>query len=241
MPKMLKRLWDLSEYRVCADGGANRLYECTVGGLVFGDNNGVVNNDCKKSTSLSFNPDIIMGDLDSISCEVQEYYKRFGIPIVKDANQDNSDLEKCVDHILAIHKAKQQSTTSNNTTNKFPNLLIYGSFGGRLDQSMSQIHCLFTYNENFKKCLVTSETSLCFLLSPSTNNVIEVNRDVEGTTCGLIPVNGKTKITTSGLKWDVDGVTGFGGLVSTSNKVEAGDGIVTVKCDNYILWTTALL
>uniref|UniRef100_A0A0E0PLI6 Thiamine pyrophosphokinase n=1 Tax=Oryza rufipogon TaxID=4529 RepID=A0A0E0PLI6_ORYRU len=55
--------------RVCADGGANRVYK----------------------------PDVIKGDLDSVRPEVKEYYSNMGTQIVDESHdQDTTDLHKCV-------------------------------------------------------------------------------------------------------------------------------------------------
>jgi len=53
------RLWDATSYRVCADGGANQLYDATVGdGVEPEPNDG--------RGGRTFVPDVIRGDLDSL-------------------------------------------------------------------------------------------------------------------------------------------------------------------------------
>lgn len=56
--KLLPRLWASSHIRICADGGANRLYY----GLSSED----------KKTCI---PNFIVGDLDSLEDNVESYYK----------------------------------------------------------------------------------------------------------------------------------------------------------------------
>lgn len=56
---LVTKLYKDCEYMICADGGANRLYD--------------VNKDIK--------PDLIIGDLDSIRQDVKEHYSKLGVPI----------------------------------------------------------------------------------------------------------------------------------------------------------------
>ena len=59
-----------SEYIVCADGGANH------------------------ARRLGITPDIIIGDLDSITASTKNYFKK--IPLVLVADQYSTDLEKAI-------------------------------------------------------------------------------------------------------------------------------------------------
>jgi thiamine pyrophosphokinase len=69
---------------------------------------------------------------------------------------------------------------------------------------------------------------------------------MEGPHCGLIPMAGKSRMRTKGLKWDMqeDWVSEFGGLVSTSNLVDYQDDgdkdyILTVEImEGVVVWTT---
>ena len=75
-------------------------------------------------------------------------------------------------------------------------------------------------------------------------NVIEPNRDVEGGTCGLVPIGGPCeRVLTSGLRWDLDGSKPleFGGLVSSSNEVRDDAMSVTVHNSSPLLWISSLV
>ncbi|KAK6537404.1 hypothetical protein TWF694_011591 [Orbilia ellipsospora] len=62
-----------------------------------------------------------------------------------------------------------------------------------------------------------SDESVTFLLEKG-KNLIETPLRLFGKTCGLIPVAGRSVITTTGLEWDLNETeTKFGGMVSTSN------------------------
>ena len=78
----LKILWQKTSYRVCADGGANRLFDATV-----------TNNSSSDETISKYLPDLITGDLDSLLPHVREYYEKNGVPIVRVEDQDYHDLD----------------------------------------------------------------------------------------------------------------------------------------------------
>ena len=55
---LAKRFWDRFEYRICADGGANRLFD----GLSAEDR-------------VRYVPDAVKGDLDSVRADVRAFYR----------------------------------------------------------------------------------------------------------------------------------------------------------------------
>jgi len=66
-----------------------------------------------------------------------------------------------------------------------------------------------------------SEQSLSFVLAVGENEIF-VNRQSFAENVGIIPILGPTRITTSGLEWDVsDWPTEFGAQVSTSNHIRS--------------------
>jgi hypothetical protein len=95
-------LWKKSTYRVCADGGANRLYEATVlpsNQRVSVDDD---NEDADDSTSEDYLPDLITGDLDSLHPHVYQYYKSKGVEIVRVEDQDFHDLDVSLYYTYAL-------------------------------------------------------------------------------------------------------------------------------------------
>eukprot|EP00956_Cyclotella_meneghiniana_P030917 scaffold79547_cov23-Cyclotella_meneghiniana.AAC.1 len=84
----LSILWRKSCYRICADGGANRLYQATV---VSDNDDTTATTTCKE-----YLPDLITGDLDSLLPHVREYYEDRGVPIVRVEDQDYHDLDVSV-------------------------------------------------------------------------------------------------------------------------------------------------
>lgn len=85
-------LWGSSTYRVCADGGANRLYDATViTAMLGGEDGGTV--DASAAAKYEFLPDLITGDLDSLRPSVRRYYESRGVPILRVDDQDYHDLD----------------------------------------------------------------------------------------------------------------------------------------------------
>jgi len=83
---LFTELWNTSAIRVCADGGANRLY--------------------KADTQLI--PDLICGDLDSVVPFVRDYYhQQHNVTIERDACQNSNDLDKA---LTALLKTKEVYT-----------------------------------------------------------------------------------------------------------------------------------
>lgn len=71
-----------AHFIICADGGANRLYDA------FPD---------KLSNFL---PAVVAGDLDSIRPDVQQHFQKAGSEIVDQSqDQDTTDLQKCLGEI----------------------------------------------------------------------------------------------------------------------------------------------
>ncbi|OCF31577.1 thiamine pyrophosphokinase [Kwoniella heveanensis BCC8398] len=84
---LLDRAWKAAEVRLCADGGANRLY--------------------KVDEQQAYLPDMIKGDLDSIRDDVRTHYSSKGVPVVEDKDEYSTDLMKCIaevpqDHALVL-------------------------------------------------------------------------------------------------------------------------------------------
>ena len=86
--KLLQQLWSRCKYRIAADGAANCLYDLV-----------------PLNQRDSYILDHIVGDLDSIRSEVEEYYKSKGSIITKVIDQDNNDLDKAIEQckIISYH------------------------------------------------------------------------------------------------------------------------------------------
>ena len=72
---LISSIWPCVGKRVCADGGANWLFDSC-------DNN--------------FIPDLVHGDLDSLRTDVKNYYLDHGCLITEDKRDDKHDMDKCL-------------------------------------------------------------------------------------------------------------------------------------------------
>jgi thiamine pyrophosphokinase len=223
---IFQKLWHLSSFRVCADGGANRLYDATSG-------------------SLEYLPDLIIGDLDSLRDEVRDYFKGKGVRIEKNPCQESNDLDKCL-QVLRDDWIQQSAVNCR--------ICVYGAFGGRFDQEMASIQALFKWKDQLQRCCLSlfDDYTTAFILKEGVTTEIRLSLYGEkqptefevgdGPTCGLIPIGTKCdSIKTHGLKWNLNGdcALEFGGLVSTSNRII--EEIVTIHPSHPVIFTAEVL
>jgi len=179
-------------------------------------------------------PHAIVGDLDSLRDDVKGYYQSRGASIVKDPDQYSTDFTKCLKHIIQDRPSSDRSRIR---------VLVWGSLGGRADQSFSLVHHLYLAGQDpdlsskVQVYLITSQ-SIIFLLETGENH-IATPRDVLEVNIGIVPVGKPAVISTKGLEWDVeDWKTEFGKQLSTSNHVESED--LWVKTDERVLFTVEI-
>ncbi|GLE00873.1 hypothetical protein PINS_up009670 [Pythium insidiosum] len=222
-------LWCQASVTVCADGGANRLFDLCA----------------RFDAQERVLPQYIKGDLDSLRADVRSFYAARGTSIQHDADQNTNDLDKCLQLLRDLQEAAPQdgsrTTTAPDTDERF-SVVIFGAMGGRFDQEIQNLNALFRWHDVFRDLVLLSEETTARLLVPGRRHVITPHLETfETRTCGLVPIAGAcVSCTTTGLKWDLDGAMpmGFGGLISTSNHLEAD--VVTVECSHPLIWTTEM-
>ncbi|KAL6766471.1 TPK1 [Auxenochlorella protothecoides x Auxenochlorella symbiontica] len=209
LPSLAARVWQRATLRICADGGANRLYDELRGPSHASD-----------SAPMPL-PHAIIGDLDSIRPEVAAYYHDAGVAITDlSHDQDSTDLQKCVDY-AAAHGCRPQ------------HIVAFGAHGGRLDHILSNLGCLYRYRH--LSLVLMGEGNITRLV-PRGRTIVRPHADLEGPACGLVPLAGPARASTQGLKWDMDDTEmRMGGLLSTSNILEAEE--VVVESDSDLIWT----
>ncbi|KXL47607.1 hypothetical protein M433DRAFT_63938 [Acidomyces richmondensis BFW] len=213
-----RRLYNHAYFRVCADGGANRLHDMLVNRLP----------DARWAEALrSMPPDVIHGDLDSLNEIVQQRYEQLGIEISWDPDQYSTDFGKAVKLVLKrLPEVKE--------------VLITGSLSGRVDQGIGLLHELYREHKlqhSGIRFWLFSEASVSTLLAAGTTSIHTplagglIKRNV-----GILPLYGPAKISTKGLEWDVsDWPTKMGDQVSTSNHIMAD--CITISTDHDVLFT----
>lgn len=127
-----RHLFSTSLLTVCADGGANRLFEY----------------------DRSLIPTAIVGDFDSLRADVKDYYQSRGVFVLKDPDQYGTDLEKCIAYlpkrlpdqlivIVGITGGRMDHTAANvNALYKHPELFLVGESSMSLLLEAGQQYCV---------------------------------------------------------------------------------------------------
>ncbi|WCJ34265.1 Thiamine pyrophosphokinase 2 [Euphorbia peplus] len=221
LPSFTRLIWTHAQLRICADGGANRLFDEMP--LLFPHEDAL-------DVRHRYKPDVIKGDMDSIRREVLDFYVSLGTKVVDESHdQDTTDLHKCILYILDNTPHIDQSKLC---------ILVAGAVGGRFDHEAGNINVLCRFSST--RIILISEDCLIYLLPCTHLHEIYIQSSIEGPHCGLIPIGMPSlSTTTTGLKWDLDcREMRFGGLVSTSNIVK--EEKVTVQSSSDLLWTISI-
>ncbi|KAI9894018.1 MAG: hypothetical protein M1814_004788 [Vezdaea aestivalis] len=190
-------------------------------------------------------PDAIHGDLDSLRPSVRKYYAKQGVPVIEDSDQESTDFTKCVKFAGQLYRDfvdAEQSAGSEELFRLGLDVVALGGFTGRLDQSLSQLHELFSIHSNsvvgVEKLWLVSEVNVSFVLDAG-KNLINTPMDTLGPSAGIVPLKGKAVISTEGLVYDVkDWKTQIGGNVSTSNYLKQDK--IKVDNDDEVLFTVEI-
>ena len=154
---------------ICADGGTEYALEA---GLI---------------------PDIVLGDLDSLSKKFQQRLKELKIPLQEfPTDKDFTDSE------LAITHAIDQG---------FKELVLFGVFGTRIDHFLANIDFLATKaTQGLKVTIIDNHQTLYFVTTS-----FEITGK-KGDTLSLIPLQiDALSVSTIGLKWELYNDTLFFG------------------------------
>ena len=205
---------------VCADAGADRYFQYQ-------------QSQSRQNRRENRLPDAIVGDLDSLSDEVRVHYESLGVKVIEDPDQFSTDFTKC---LLWIRRHWAVLNSADDRDDGTLDVVVFGGLGGRVDQGFSQIHHLYMAQNDLTllkgRIYLVSEQSLSFILSPGLNEILlspspsqtsQQEQACFASNIGIIPISGRTRITTHGLEWDVvDWITEFGGQMSTSNHIPPG-------------------
>jgi thiamine pyrophosphokinase len=139
-------------------------------------------------------PELIVGDLDSISQELLKKYSHvpiYSLPIDK----DETDLECAVRLVAKPDVAK---------------ITIFGALEKRTDHALGNLHILRRYPH---KVFIESETELIFAIKGKSDIPCTI-----GQTISFIPLGGPvTGVTSKGLKWELNNASFDKDFMSISN------------------------
>jgi thiamine pyrophosphokinase len=173
----------------------------------------VVAADQGAATTLAFGlqPDVVIGDLDSIDAATLAELRRLGVPIeVHPSDKDATDGQLAVDRALKINPAQ---------------LLLLGFLGGpRLDQTLANVLLLVDLQT---PAVLMDERNECVLVRPAAPYAW---RPEPEEVVSLVPLNGDAQgVRTVGLRWPLTAETlRLGDTRGVSNEPVATTASVSV-------------
>lgn len=139
--------------------------------------------------SMNVKPDILVGDLDSISCEDRKKIEESGTKIVRfPKEKDYTDTE------LAICEALKMGTSE---------VVLLGALGGRPDHSLANIFLMVSFKEKGLELKLADENWEMFVIDKK----VEIPGE-KGDILSLIPLTPKVQdVKTVGLYYPLKGET----------------------------------
>jgi thiamine pyrophosphokinase len=171
-------------FLICADGGAN------------------------SAKKIGIIPDLIIGDMDSISDKNREYFKD-RCEIIEYKRQDDTDVEKSLKYLIKT---------------KYTDVVLLGAAGNRLDHTICNLGIVLKFYDKIRISILYKES---FLRPYSGSQSI---RTIKGETISLYGFDTKTRISSEGLKYPlINSTLTFGEKESTSNVAMKEKIYLTIK------------
>ncbi|MCX7695573.1 MAG: thiamine diphosphokinase [Caloramator sp.] len=184
---------------------------CSDGGAIYAMEEGI-------------NPNIIIGDLDSIDKKVYEYFLEKDINIVSyPKEKDFSDTELCIDYAVSSGADK---------------ICILSGIGSRIDHSLINISLLYKIKNKGVEGYIATDSAYIYICT----DFLEIEGEI-GDTLSLIPLTLEVKgITTKGLKYKLlEGNILLGQSIGVSNEfvekkcsIKVEEGILIVVKQNLL-------
>ena len=169
--------------------------------------------------ALGFSPHAIIGDLDSLAAPQVAAFESAGAEIIQHPpDKDETDLE------LALRYCQQIGATS---------IHILGALGGRVDQTIANIHLLMQAAFRDLSIVVVDGDQTIRLLRPGGHEIV----GQPGDTISLIPLGASAEgITTEALQYPLRGETlRFGQARGISNVIVGTRPVVQFRCGLLLL------
>ncbi len=179
-----KNLLEKIEIILCADGGASNAKKI-----------GVI-------------PTHIIGDLDSTTKELIDFFKSKKTKIIQDKNQDKTDME------LAIELAESL---------KPDEIIILGAIGYRIDHTLANILCLNKINKNINARIIDDRNII---------ELIDNSKDILGKKdeiISIIPLTDVIDLSYKGMKWLISNKNTKLGWFGISNKLTEIKAKISLK------------
>jgi thiamine pyrophosphokinase len=170
--------------------------------------------------TLGLSPNIVIGDMDSVSEAVHKTLSKEGAQfIVHPRDKDETDLELALKH--AVSKGCED-------------ILLLGILGGRLDQTLANL--LVLTRPEWQSARLTAADGPDFATLLRNGETVRIEAQT-GDTVSLIPLSPMVSgVTTEGLRWPLENaVLEFGSTLGISNEatgaiaeVRIGEGMLLV-------------
>ncbi|MCC5925802.1 MAG: thiamine diphosphokinase [Bacteroidetes bacterium] len=146
-------------------------------------------------------PDLVTGDIDSFNTS-----KYPDVNIIKNADQETNDLEKALKEAL---------------TRGAQHVLMLGTTGARLDQTLKNISVLVQFRSDFESLKMVDEYGWMMILPKEFHF-----NTTPGTTISLFPVSGRVDgIRTEGLQYALNNEFLLNGVRDGSSNVAVADSV----------------
>ena len=166
-----------------------------------------------KALKLGIIPDLVIGDLDSVSAAGKKK-SRSVVPV---GNQDSTDLEKALAWLDRKGMGRRRT-------------VLAGFTGDRADFTLYNLHLLKRFAD--RDLLMIDDRFSIFPARPRT----ALSGLKKGTLISLMPLSRTTDVTTTGLKWNLKNATlEPGGIESVSNRSVSGSVSLRFK-KGFLLW-----
>ncbi len=167
----------------------------------------------RHALALGLTPDVVIGDLDSLSAEEVRDLEARGAQLIRHPrDKDQTDLE------LALAHARDLAARD---------VLLLGLLGGRLDQTLANVFLLALPEWDAMRLWFVDGSDTAYLLRDG--DALRI-RGQPGNTVSLIPLTPTvTGVTTHGLRWPLhDATLHLGRTLTISNELMDEEGEVRV-------------
>ncbi|HZK33214.1 MAG TPA: thiamine diphosphokinase [Tissierellaceae bacterium] len=184
---LLKTVAEKCDFLLCVDGGVDHLLE------------------------IGLQPNMVFGDLDSISQNGLNFIEKNNIPITRFSSIKNStDTELAIDYLISY---------------KYTEIVLMGVTGSRQDHTLANIFLLNYLLENNIRGKIIDSNNIIYLI----DDYLKLKK-LEGYYTSLIPIgeNGVT-LTLEGFYYNLDNYfIAFGSTLGVSNKIIKSCGKIKI-------------
>ena len=189
---IFRKFYKKGDYIICADGGANTA---------------------KKYRIL---PNIILGDLDSITNSNLSFYRKKGVEIRKITEQETTDFEKALMYVVAFN---------------LENVIVFGAISGRPDHTMNNFSVMKRYSKVLDIKIIDRKFEVFYLKK-------KLERDyAKNKVVSFLGFPAAYGVTTKGLKYKLNNETlEFGVREGTLNVSSSKKIIIEKKRGNLLVF-----